>query len=214
MFLDELYFSGLGKQVEIGAGTSLIKELFPEVFTSDIRKNNDLDYTIDAENMNFKNSSIRSILSINCFHHLSNPKIFFKELNRVLSKGGGCILIEPYYGIFARWFFSNLHDTEYFDIKQLDWKQDSNIMTKANQALSYIVFIRDKKKFSIEFPDLEIIHQEVVNNTFSHIFSGGLNFKQLIPNKIFFLVKWLDYITKPISSILGLHHIIVIKKKS
>lgn len=209
---DELYFSGKGKKVELGAGTSLIKELFPEVVTTDIRSHRDLDCTIDSQDMNFKNESIRSILGVNCFHHFPKPHFFFKELQRVLIPGGGCVLIEPYFGIFSRWFFNRLHETEFFDMNQKGWTQEVDVMSKANQALSYIVFFRDKKEFNNKYPNLEVIHHEIINNTFTHLFSGGLNYKQLVPDFLVFFVKVFDFMLQPLIKYIGLHHIIVLRK--
>ena len=103
--LDEKHFSNSkGKRVEIGAGVSFFKKKYPEIISTDIKKAENLDMVVDAQNMPFENNSIRAIYGINCFHHLPNPNLFFKELDRVLEKGCGCVLIDPYYGTVAKCF--------------------------------------------------------------------------------------------------------------
>src|SRR5262245_58084731 len=49
--LDEQYFSGSGKRVEIGAGVSFFKKLYPEIVSTDIKRAENLDMVLDAQNM-------------------------------------------------------------------------------------------------------------------------------------------------------------------
>lgn len=212
--LDKKYFIGNGKKVEIGAGVSFFKEKYPEVFSTDIKFSEGLDAVLDAQNMNLPDQSVRAIYGINCFHHFPDPQKFFNELNRVLVPGGGCILIEPYYGFLASHFYKNLFDTEFFDKDQKQWSNaDNQIMTGANQALSYIVFKRDYQLFKEKNTTLTILKQEPLNNYLEYLFSGGLNFKSLIPYFLRFIPILLQWIFFPMRKTFALHHIIVLQKK-
>lgn len=213
MEINKTYFSGEGDIIELGSGTSFINDYFPEVITSDTRRHDSIDLVLDSQKMNLETNSIRAFIGINCFHHFSNPRLFFKELDRVLISNGGCILIEPFYGTLAKFLFNHLHETEYFDMNQIDWNQDSKNMANANQALSYIIFKRDLNIFKNENPNLDLILSERINDTFSHIMSGGLNYKQLIPNSLTFLPYLLEMIVKPINYHFCLHHLLVLKKR-
>ncbi len=213
--LDNKYFSSSkSKRVEIGAGVSFFKKKYPEIISTDIKKAENLDMVVDAQNMPFENESVRAIYGINCFHHFPNPDLFFNELDRVLVKGCGCILIDPYYGTIAKHFYKKIFDTETFDMAQKDWVNESlGFMNGANQALSYIVFKRDKKKFEEKFPSLEIVLQKPLNNYMRYILSGGLNFRQVLPSFFSPVIKFFEFIFIPFNSIFALHHIIVIRKK-
>jgi hypothetical protein len=108
-----------------------------------------------------------------------------------------------------------LFDSETFDKTQKDWNnQNLGIMNGANQALSYIVFSRDKKIFEEKYPNLEIVLQKPLNNYVRYIFSGGLNFKQLLPNICTPILKFIEFIFQPLAPVLALHHVIVIRKKA
>ena len=61
------------------------------------------------------------IYGMNCFHHFPDPDRFFTELERVLVPGGGCVLVDPYHGPFARWLYPRLFATEGYDTDQVDW---------------------------------------------------------------------------------------------
>jgi len=214
--LDSRFFTATGERIEIGAGTSFFKQCHPEVISTDIKKAPHLDKVIDAQNMNISDNSVRSIYGINCFHHFPAPELFFKELQRVLTLGGGCILIEPYYGLFAKEFFKRVFTSEHFDKKQQSWWDSSNnmsIMMGANQALSYIVFNRDRKEFENKYPNLNIVLLRPLNNYLRYLGSGGLNFRQLLPNVLTPLLKFLEFLLIPLNRILALHYVIVIRKE-
>src|SRR5688500_15727270 len=121
-WLDEKYFMDApGRRVEIGSGSSIIKEVFPEQITSDIKPLPFVDVVFRAENMPFREESTRSIYAINVFHHLSEPRVFFRELQRTVSRGGGAIFVEPYYGPVARWLFPRLHQSEGYELEVQSW---------------------------------------------------------------------------------------------
>lgn len=212
--LDKQFFSGTGKRIEIGGGVTFFNKLFRDVLISDIKKSDNFDLIIDAQQMDLSNESVRALYGINCFHHFPEPNKFFNELERVLVKGGGCILIDPYYGPLAQILYPNLYHTESFDMSQKEWNNiDSGIMIGANQAKSYIVFVRDREKFLQKFPNLEIVYQKPLNNYLQYLLSGGLNFKQLVPDFLIPLIAFLEFLLTPLATIFALHHLIVIRKK-
>lgn len=212
--LNHQYFSGEGLEVELGSGAAPMRDIFPEVLATDIVASAHLDKVIDAENMDFPSVSIRALYAQNCFHHFSDPCRFFTELNRVLIPGGGVVLLEPYYGPFATFLFKRLFPTEGFDKKAVSWEHTfAGPMSGANQALSYIVFVRDRKKFQEQFPALQIVHMAIVPNYVKYVCSGGLNFKQLTPDCMSrSLLPWLQNMLMPLDRWLALHHVIVLKK--
>jgi SAM-dependent methyltransferase len=213
--LDEKYFGeSKGKRVEIGAGVSFFKKKYPEIVSTDIKTAENLDMVVDAQNMPFENNSIRAIYGINCFHHFPDPDKFFHELERVLEDGAGCVLIDPYYGFTARRFYKKIFDSETFDMTQQAWKNESlGFMNGANQALSYIVFKRDKKLFEQRYPKLEIVLQRPLNNYLRYLFSGGLNFRQVLPSFCGPLLMLFEGMLYPVNSLFALHQIIVVRKK-
>ncbi len=214
--LDKKHFAtSKGKRIEIGAGVSFFKKKYPEIISTDIKKAENLDMVVDAQNMPFEKGSIHAIYGINCFHHFPNPNLFFKELERVLEKGGGCILIDPYYGMVAKRFYKKIFDSETFDTTQKEWVNESlGFMNGANQALSYIVFKRDRKKFEEMYPNLEIVIQKPLNNYMRYVLSGGLNFRQILPSSFSLVIKFFELVFIPFNSVLALHHVIVIRKKN
>lgn len=216
MGLDEAYFNGVkGLRVELGAGVSPIRDTFPDVLATDVVTSEYLDRVVDAQNMDFKEGSIRAFFGQNCFHHFPDPKAFLTELQRTLAPGGGVILIEPYYGPVASFIYKRLFKTEGFDKHFPSWEvPSSGPMNGANQALSYIVFKRDRALFEKRFPELEIVHSKPLTNYSRYFLSGGLNFRSLIPSFMEKPMKLLEFILSPLCGLFALHHVIVIRRKN
>lgn len=211
--LDKKLLTGSGVRIEIGAGIAPIRNTYPDVLATDIVHSTGLDFALDAEAMELKDSSVRVIFGQNCFHHFPDPNRFFAELERVLEPGGGAILLEPYYGPFAEFLFRRMFTTEGFDKNFPTWETAAQgPMHGANQALSYIVFKRDRAEFEQRFPRLHIVHEETCNNYVRYLLSGGLNFRQLIPNWAAPTLSFVQLVLSPFRRLLALHHVVVIRK--
>lgn len=212
--LEDKFLTGEGAKVELGAGISPMRDSYPEVLATDIVGAPHLDKVINAEAMDFANNSVKVIYGQNCFHHFPHPDRFFKELDRVLVTGGGAILLEPYYGPFASFLYKRLFRTEGFDKTFLSWETPvAGPMNGANQALSYIVFVRDRELFEKKYPFLEIVHQVTVGNYLKYLLSGGLNFRQILPDSSAGLIGLFEKVLCPLNLWFALHHVVVIRKK-
>lgn len=213
---DERHFSGAGMRIELGSGSSRFKHYHPDVLTSDVKHAPHLDLTLDAQDMALEDAAVRAFYGVHCFHHLPEPSRFFRELSRVLVPGGGCVLVEPYHGPLARVFYRRLFDTEHFDPAQAGWELDPDevgSMSNANQALSYIVFSRDRARFAREHGDLEIVAHTRLHNYARYLLSGGLNFRQLAPSVLAPALRLAERLAAPFDHPVALHHMIVLRKR-
>lgn len=202
-------------RLELGSGVGFIKDFDKTIITSDVVSNQFTDIIVDANQIPFEKNKISSIFGIFCFHHFKDPFNFLKDIEEKLVVGGLCILIEPYYGVLARFIYKRIHKSEYFDQNEdFNFKvKDKTSMEKANQALSYIYFVKNREKFIENFPRLEIIHTSVFGNYLRFIFSGGLNFRKLLPDFLTEFIKIIEKIFFPLKKIFGIHYLIIIKKK-
>ncbi len=213
---DEKYLSGDGARIEVGAGVSFFKKIFPDVLVTDIQPAAHLDQVMDALALPVAAGSVRVVYGINCFHHFPDIPRFFTEMRRALLPGGGIVLIEPYHGPVARLLYRHLFTTETFDTRQPGWESEAvhqGVMLGANQALSYIVFRRDRQLFEKLFPEFEILVERPFTNYLRYLTSGGLNFNALVPARAVPLLKCFEFLLTPFARIFGLHHLIVIRKR-
>ncbi len=213
--LDLSCFGGCrGERIEIGSGSSFLREVFPDVLASDIKALPFLDLVARAESLPFPADSVRAVYAINVFHHLPRPRKFFEELIRVVEPGGGAVLIEPYFGPLARWVFRRLHASEGFDRDVPGWDSEAcpGPMSMANQALSYVVLVRDREIWRREFPELELVLDRP-HTHLTYLLSGGVNFRQLVPDCCGPVLGWAEKLLFPLNPILALQHSIVLRKR-
>ena len=213
--LEREYFSeaGEGVRLEIGAGSSLMKEIDPDIKLSDVVTQPGHDMIVDAQNMPFEPNEVKTVFGIHCFHHIPDPYKFLSEIVRTAKPGGGTILVEPYYSPTSAVLFKHLFSNEDYDKNGPSRQDVSGPMSDANQALSYVVFKRELAYFEEHFPELEIVHEAPLRNYIRYLVSGGINFRQLLPNFMSPVLRGTEFVLSPLAGLLALHHVTVIRKR-
>lgn len=84
-----------GKIIELGSGGGFIKEVFPQVLTSDVMPLSTNDLCFNAEDTPFEDKSVAAYFMLNVFHHIPNPEKFLNEAMRTLNDNGMVIMVEP-----------------------------------------------------------------------------------------------------------------------
>ena len=179
-----------GKIIELGSGGGFLKEIEPSILCSDILNLPTNDLTFSALDMPFQDNELSAIFMIDTFHHIPDSSLFLKEANRVLKKGGIIFMIEPANTLWGRFIYKNFHH-EPFELDG-DWRiPNSGPMSGANGALPWIVFERDIDKFKDFFPQLGVVSLKF-HTPFRYLLSGGVSFKQLIPNFTYSFFQRID----------------------
>lgn len=202
-----------GLKVEIGSGGGFIKEIIPEVITSDIVPSEGIDMVFPATKIPFSDKTVSAFFLQNVLHHIGEPIEFFNEMNRCLVEHGKIVLIEPYnsfWGRFIRIITYGLHK-ESFNINS-GWKTcNNNRMTGANWALPWLIFFKDRKIFESKFPNLKI-NKLFPHSPFRYIFSGGVSAGQLIPPFTYNIVKRVENSFPSLSKHLGMFFTVELEK--
>ncbi len=213
--LDGRFLRGDGAVIEIGAGVYPVRESRADVLATDIVEAAHLDRRLDAQNMDLPDCSVRAFYLQNAFHHFPEPDRFFSELERTLQPGGGAVLIEPASGWLASWLYPRLFASEGYDKQARDWETPvGGPMSGANQALSHLVFDRDLARFERSHPALEVAYRDVLGNWLRYLLSGGLNFRSLLPAWAMPAVSVVEWLLSPLRSALGLHRVVVLRKRA
>ena len=199
-----------GKYLEIGSGGGFLKDVFPEVITSDILILPNVDLIFTAEEIPFKENELASIVMLNVFHHIPKPHLFLKEAQRTLIKGGKIIMTEPANSSLARFIYKRFHH-EPFDEKGQREIKAGNPLSNSNQALPYIYFERDLDLFKKDFPSLKI-NSINYHSPFSYIISGGVSRSAMLPFFMYNFVKGIEWLFSPFFKQIGLFCTIEIEK--
>ena len=182
--------------IEIGAGGSYIKQLRADIITSDVIPGV-ADMVIDATKIPFADNSVRAIFLTHTFHHIPDVEKFLAEAQRVLVPGGVVSMIDASSTPFAKFFFKHFHP-EPHEPKAKTWQFDwSHNMHDSNQALTWIVFKRDRLIFEHKFPHLHIEKTKYLP-WLGYMASGGVTRKSMVPKFMVPVVKGVDWISAPL----------------
>ncbi len=201
-----------GDVVEIGSGAGFLDQLIPELIKTDVVPNPFASKIINAMNLDFRDGQLKAIFLVSVLHHIPDPARFLAEAERCLKPGGRLVMIEPNNSWIERALCKVLDHYEYFDDTIKDWKnKSSNIMTNANLAIPWVIFVRDRVVFERQFPHLRI--QNIRHHTFlSYLISGGMVYRSFLPSFAAPLVNGFEDLLTPMMKILGMSMTIDIEK--
>lgn len=199
-----------GKRVEIGSGAGFIKKIIPSTITSDVVEGKGIDMVFSSTKITFKDNEVSAYYMLNVLHHIKEPDLALKEMQRSLKKGGKIVMIEPYISLWGNFIYKNFHH-EYLNPKS-NWKiMGKGRMSDANTAMPWIIFVRDKQKFQREFRNLKIVKIKP-HTPFRYLASGGLSKPQLLPNFAYKILKKFEEIISPLNNFLGMFVTIELEK--
>lgn len=223
LFLQKLYvewysvFVGVtakipeGKILELGSGGGFLKELIPNIICSDVLELPSNDLTFSALEMPFEDEELSAIFMIDTFHHIPDSELFLSEVNRVLKKGGKLVMIEPANSIWGRFIYQNFHH-EPFEPAGNWLIPGSGPLSGANGALPWIVFERDVERFKTSFPTLNLTEPKY-HTPLRYLLSGGVSFKQLVPDLLFPFFTLFDKLLSKVSKQMSMFVTIEVEKQ-
>ncbi len=210
IFIAKIKHIKTGKHLEIGSGGGFLKDVFPEVLTSDILDLPNVDKVFSAEQMPFDQNELASIVMLNVFHHIPKPYLFLQEAERTLVKGGKIIMIEPANSALGRFIYKKFHHEPFDETGPREIKA-GNPLSNSNQALPYIYFERDLDLFKKDFPLLKI-NSVKYHTPFLYVISGGVSRSAMLPFFMYNFAKAIQWLFTPFNKQLGLFCTVEIEK--
>lgn len=174
--------------LEIGSGAGFLKQVLPQVITSEVFPLEGVDRVEDATALSFADSSLDAIVMTDVLHHVPDVSLFFAEAARTLRDDGAIVLIEPWRTRWSQWVYTHLHH-EPFRPDTDDWRlPPGGPLSMANGAIPWMVFVRDRERFERENPDLAV---EVIRPLMplAYLASGGVSLRALLPGGAYPVVR-------------------------
>jgi SAM-dependent methyltransferase len=191
-----------GLAVELGSGGGFAKRIIPELITTDILPYHGIDRVVDATRMPFQDRSVRFFGMLNVFHHIPDVGAFLGEVSRCLMPSGRLLVIDQHPGWISAPVLRYLHH-EPFEPKARDWQFGSTgPLSGANGALAWIVFVRDRLRFTREFPDLQFVEYRPFA-PLVYWLAGGLKSWCLLPSAAYGLASVIDRLLVSVSRDFG-----------
>ncbi|MCB9720809.1 MAG: class I SAM-dependent methyltransferase [Candidatus Omnitrophica bacterium] len=200
----EKAMAGLGRSVcvELGSGGGFIKDILPNVITSDVLVLQNLNVCFSGEAIPFKEESVDIFFMIDVFHHIKQPRLVLNEMQRCLRPGGKILMIEPANTPWGRFIFQNFHHEQFNP--DAGWCiEGDGPMSDANGAQPWIIFSRDRERFMQEYPAFSI-NSFRCHTPLRYLLSGGVSMRQLLPNFTYPLICLIEIILSPLNPYLGM----------
>lgn len=206
-----------GRTLEIGGGIGNLKELLPDVISSDIQVSNHLDLVADAQSLPLKDNTCANIVMLDVLHHLEFPLRFLKEATQVLEPGGRIVMVEPAITPGSSLFYRFLHhEPVHMSADPLrDGDPDPNRDPyDSNQAIPTLLVTRHKERLAKLFPGLSVQHVEYFA-LFAYPLSGGFKSWSLVTEPMARgLLRLESRLERPLGRILGFRLLIVLEKRA
>ena len=197
--------------IELGSGAGFLEKLIPQVVKTDIFLHPFIYLAVDGLKLPFSKNSLDALVLLDVFHHLQNVNEFLDEADRTLRIGGRIVMIEPWVSMWSKKAFSMVNH-ELMDAETKSWQFNSTgPLSGSNQALPWIVFNRDREKFSSDYPRFQIINIQPMM-PFRYILSGGLSKWISLPEFLYPLVIKIESLFDKQMKDWGMFALIVLEK--
>ena len=201
-----------GPVIELGSGGGFIKEVRPDVITTDLYPEPYIDRVMAADRLDFADGTVAAVLMLNVFHHVPDPRTFLREVVRVLKPGGRAVLIEPAHTFLWKRLY-RLFSAEPYDENAAEWGfPPLDRFSGANVPQAWIVFQRDRARFEREFPELTL--RSLRHHTaLLYLLSGGIWFRGIVPSWSFPLFLGLERLLNPTMRLIACQTTFVLERR-
>ena len=177
--------------LEIGSGTSPLKQFLSNVVTSDVLDLDYLDLVFDCHEIHkleaIKDSSLDVITLTNVLHHLKSPIAFLNRAAAKLKPGGKVIATEPLFSVLSTIIFKYLHHEPVdFAISEPELSHVQGPLASANIALPWLVFFRNREWLQRLDGDFDV--DGLVVRPFSgvsYMATGGISRRLPVPHLLY-----------------------------
>ena len=177
--------------LEIGSGTSPLKQFLPSVITSDVLDLDYLDLVFDCHEIDkldaIKDNSLDVITLTNVLHHLKSPIAFLNRAASKLKSGGKVIATEPFFSMISTLIFKHLHHEPVdFRISEPELGHVEGPLASANIALPWLIFFRKREWLQLLNDKFDLT--AFSNRPFSalsYMATGGISHKLPVPRFLY-----------------------------
>jgi SAM-dependent methyltransferase len=177
--------------LEVGSGTSPLKQFLSNVITSDVLDLDYLDLVFDCHEIDkldaIKDNSIDVITLTNVLHHLKSPIEFLNCAASKLKSGGKVIATEPFFSVLSTPVFKYLHHEPVdFRISEPELGEVQGPLASANIALPWLIFFQRREWLQRLNENFDIATVSTRPFTaLSYMATGGISRKLPIPHFLY-----------------------------
>ena len=184
--------------LEIGSGTSPLKQFLSNVVTSDVLDLDYLDLVFDCHEIDkldaIKDNSLDVITLTNVLHHLKSPIVFLNAAAAKLKPGGKVIATEPFFSVLSTPIFKYLHhEAVAFRISEPELSEVQGPLASANIALPWLIFFRNREWLQRLNDNYNVGNLSIRYFTaLSYMITGGISHRLPVPTLLYRMLFRLD----------------------
>jgi len=177
--------------LEIGSGTSPLKQFHSNIVTSDILDLDYLDLVFDCHKIDkldaIEDKSLEVITLTNVLHHLKSPVAFLNCAAAKLKGGGKVIATEPFFSVLSTVIFKYLHHEPVdFRIPEPELDEVQGPLASANIALPWLIFFQRRDWLQRLNENFDVAGLSVRPfSALSYMITGGISHKLPIPSFLY-----------------------------
>jgi SAM-dependent methyltransferase len=184
--------------LEIGSGTSPLKQFLSNVVTSDVLDLDYLDFVFDCHEIDkldaIKDNSLDVITLTNVLHHLKDSIAFLNRAAGKLKSGGKVIATEPFFSTVSTLIFKYLHHEPVdFRIAEPELTYVEGPLASANIALPWLIFFRRPdwlQRLNDHFDLMSISTRPF--SALSYMVTGGISRRLPVPGFLYRMLFRVD----------------------
>jgi SAM-dependent methyltransferase len=177
--------------LEIGSGTSPLKQFLSNVVTSDVLDLDFLDLVFDCHEIDklgaIKDESLDIITLTNVLHHLKSPIAFLNRAAKKLKSGGKVIATEPFFSFLSTPIFKYLHhESVDFRISEPELGHVEGPLASANIAMPWLIVFRKREwlqRLNDRFDLMSISTRPF--SALSYMVTGGISRRLPVPGFLY-----------------------------
>jgi len=184
--------------LEIGSGTSPLKQFLPNVITSDVLDLDYLDIVFDCHEIDrlevVEDNSLDVITLTNVLHHLKSPILFLNRAATKLKAGGKVIATEPFFSALSTPMFKYLHHEAIdFRISEPELGHVQGPLASANIALPWLIFFRTPEWLQRLNDNFDLTAFSVRPfSALSYMATGGISHRLPVPGFLYRMLFRVD----------------------
>jgi hypothetical protein len=184
--------------LEIGSGTSPLKQFLSNVVTSDVLDLDYLDLVFDCHEIDkldaIEANSLDVITLTNVLHHLKSPIAFLNRAASKLKSGGKVIATEPFFSTASTLIFKYLHHEPVdFTISEPELGHVHGPLSSANIALPWLIFCRRPEWLQCLDDHFDPTRTSTRPFTaFSYMATGGISHRLPVPGFLYRMLFRVD----------------------
>jgi hypothetical protein len=177
--------------LEIGSGTSPLKQFHSNVITSDVLDLDYLDLVFNCHEIEkldaIKDNGLDVITLTNVLHHLRSPIAFLNRAASKLKCGGKVIATEPFFSALSTPIFKYLHHERVdFTIVEPELNEVGGPLASANIALPWLIFFQRRGWLQRLNQNYDIASLSVEPfSALSYMVTGGISHRVPVPHFLY-----------------------------